>query len=53
MLRIFGVKVGAVARGRFEEMVCRLLDRVPALRLPVDQLLIARRSLLASQDTLE
>ena len=53
MLRTFGVKVGAVARGRFEERVCRLLDRVPALRLSVDQLLMARRSLLESQDALE
>ena len=52
MLRIFGVKVGAVARGRFEERVRRLVERVPELHLPVDQLLMARRSLLASQDAL-
>jgi len=53
LLRTFGVKVGTVARGRFEDRVRRLLERVPALRLPIDQLLTARRSLLASQDALE
>ena len=53
LLRISGIKVGAVARGRFEERVRRLLERIPALHLPVDQLLMARRSLLASQDALE
>ena len=53
LLRTFGLKIGRVARGRFEERARRLLDRVPALRLPVDQLLMARRSLLASQDALE
>lgn len=53
LLRTFGLKVGAVARGRFEERVCRLLDQVPALRVPLDQLLMARRSLLLAQDKLE
>ena len=53
LLRTFGLKVGTVARGRFEERLRRLLDRVPALRLPVDQLLMARRALLVSQDALE
>lgn len=53
MLRVFGFKVGAVARGRFEERVRRLIDQMPALRIPIDQLLLARRSLLASQDALE
>ena len=53
LLRLSGIKVGAVARGRFEERVRRLLERVPALSLPVDQLLMARRSVLASQDALE
>ncbi len=53
LLRTFGLKVGQVARGGFEERVRRLLERVPALHPPVDQLLLARRSLLASQDALE
>lgn len=53
LLRVRGLKVGQVARGRFEERVWRLLERAPGLRLPVDQLLLARRSLLASQDALE
>jgi len=53
MLRVFGLKVGEVARGRFEERVGRLLIQVPALQLPIDQLLISRRSLLASQSCLE
>lgn len=53
LLRTFGLKVGAVARGRFEQRVRRLLDQAPALYLAVDQLLMARRSLLASQDALE
>ena len=52
LLRTFGLKVGAVARGRFEARVRRLLDQVPALYLALDQLLMARRSLLASQDAL-
>ena len=53
--RVFsrGFKLAAVSRGRFEERVRRLLERVPALHLPIDQLLIARRSLLASPDVLE
>lgn len=51
--RGFGVKVGAVSRGRFEDRVRRLAEAVPALMLPIDQLLLARRSLLASQDALE
>jgi len=53
MLRVFGIKVGEVARGRFEARVCRLLIQVPALQLPIDQLLMSRRSLLASQCSLE
>ena len=53
LLRTFGLKVGQVARGRFEERVRRLLDRVPALRLPVGQLLTARHSLLTAQAALE
>jgi len=53
MLRVFGLKVGEVARGRFEERVCRLLVQVPALQLPIDQLLMSRQSLLASQSCLE
>jgi len=53
LLRTFGLKVGQVTRARFEERARRLLKEVPALRLPVDQLLLARRSLLASQDALE
>jgi len=53
MLRIFGLKVGQVAKGRFEQRVRHLLVQVPALQLPVDQLLASRRALLASQATLE
>jgi len=53
MLRVFGIKVGTVARGRFEERVWRLVEQVPALRLPIDQLLLARCSLLESQNALE
>ncbi len=53
LLRVFGLKVGAVAKARFEERVWRLLDRAPALRLPIEQVLLARRSLLASQDALD
>jgi len=53
MLRVFGLKVGQVARGRFEERIHRLLVQVPALQLPIDQLLQVRRSLLASQQALE
>jgi len=53
LLRGFGIKVGAVARGRFEGRVRRLVEAVPALKLPLDQLLMARRSLLASQDALD
>lgn len=53
MLRVFGLKVGQVARGRFEERIHRLLIQAPALQLPVDQLLASRRALLASQATLE
>jgi len=52
-LRTFGLKVGAVARGRFEARARRLLAQVPALYLAVDQLLMARRSLLMAQDALE
>lgn len=51
-LRVFGLKVGMVARGRFEERVLRLLERLPALRLPIQQLLEARHALLTAGDTL-
>lgn len=53
MLRTFGLKVGEVAKGRFEDRVHRLLVQVPALQLPIDQLLASRRALLASQTILE
>lgn len=53
LLRTFGVKVGQVARGHFETRVRRLLEQTPTLHLPIDQLLLARRSLLVSQDALE
>ena len=53
LLRTFGLKVGVVARGRFEERVRRLLEQVPALYHPIDQLLMSRRSLLACADALE
>jgi transposase len=53
MLRCFGLKVGQVARGRFEVRIRRLLKQVPALHLPIDQLLASRRALLASQINLE
>ncbi len=53
MLRTFGLKVGAVARGRFEDRVRRLLAQVPALKLPIGQLLKVRRDLLDCQDALE
>ena len=53
LLRTFGLKVGTVSKGRFEERVWRLIEQVPALRLPLDHLLKARRALLVSQDALE
>lgn len=53
LLRVFGLKVGQVARGRFEERVTGLLARAPDLRLPVEQLLASRRALLTSQAALE
>jgi len=53
LLRVSGFKVGMMAKGRFEARVRRLLEQIPALHLPIDQLLTARRSLLASQDALE
>lgn len=53
MLRTFGLKVGKVAKGKFEGRVHRLLIQVPALQLPIDQLLASRRALLASQAVLE
>lgn len=53
LLRTFGLKVGAVPRARFEMRVRRLLEQVPALALAIDQLLLARRSLLLAQDELE
>ncbi len=36
MLRVFGLKVGQVSRGRFEERVRELLIKVPALHIPLD-----------------
>jgi transposase len=53
MLRIFGLKVGRVSRGRFEERVRELLIKVPALQVPIDQLLLSRRSLPQAHDALE
>jgi transposase len=53
MLRTFGLKVGVVTKGGFEERVRRLLDQLPALRLAVNQLLTARHGLLVAQDALE
>jgi Transposase and inactivated derivatives len=53
MLRAFDLKVGQVAKGGFERRVRHLLIQVPALQLPVDQLLASRRALLASQAELE
>ena len=53
MLRVFGLKVGQVSRGRFEERVRELLIKVPALHIPLDQLLMARRSLLRAHDGLD
>jgi len=53
MLRVFGIKAGTVAKGRFEERVGRLVEQAPALRVPIDQSPLARRSLLASQAELE
>ena len=53
MLRTFGLKVGAVARGGFEARVRHLLGRVPALKVAVGQLLKARRGLLEAQNALE
>ncbi|HJO97384.1 MAG TPA: IS110 family transposase [Rhodospirillales bacterium] len=52
-LRVFGLKVGAVARAGFEARVRLLADQVPAVEAPIDQLLLVRRSLLAAQDTLD
>jgi len=53
LLRTFGLKVGTVTKVQFEARIRRLLESVPALALPLDQLLLARRSLLVSQDALE
>ncbi len=53
LLRVSGIKVGAVARGRFEDRVRALLARLPALRLPIEQLLAARHGLLTSHQALE
>ncbi len=53
MLRVFGLKVGPVAKGRFEQRIRHLLVQVPALQFPIDQLLALRRALLASQAALE
>jgi transposase len=51
-LRVFGLKLGTVSRGRFEERVLTLLEQLPALRLPIQQLLEARYALLMAVDTL-
>lgn len=53
LLRTFGLKVGTVSRVRFEDRVRRLLRDIPSLHVAVDQLLMARRSLLVSHDALE
>ncbi len=53
LLRVVGLKVGVVARSRFEGRVRRLLEQLPALHLPITQLLAARRAVLASHDSLE
>ena len=53
LLRTFGLKVGTVTKAQFEKRIRRLLKSVPALALPLDQLLMARRSLLVSQDALD
>lgn len=53
ILRTFGLKVGEVAKGRFEQRVRRLLEQAPALQLPIEQLLVSRQALLASQGILE
>lgn len=53
LLRVFGLKVGQVARVRFEARVTGLLARAPGLRLPIEQLLASRRALEASQDALD
>ena len=53
LLRVFGLKVGAVARGGFEARVRQLAEQTPALQVPVDQLLLVRRSLLSAQDRLD
>ncbi|MDX8411440.1 MAG: transposase [Mariprofundaceae bacterium] len=42
-----------VARGRFENRIRCLLDQFPTLQLPIDQLLMSRRCLLASRNALD
>lgn len=53
MLRVFGLKVGAVTKPRFDDRVRRLLKQIPALAVPVEQLLMARRSLLSAEHAVE
>lgn len=45
LLRGFGLAVGAVSRGRFEERVWELVAREPALEAAIEPLLTVRRSL--------
>ncbi len=52
LLRVFGLKVGAVARAGFEARVRHLADQLPAVEAPIDQLLLVRRSLLSADDKL-
>ena len=42
LLRTFGLKVGTVTKVQFEKRIRRLLKSVPALALPLDQLLMAK-----------
>ena len=53
LLRSFGLKVGAVSRGRFAARVRTLVRRIPALDVPVLTLLGVRDSLLAAICVLE
>lgn len=53
LLRVCGLKVGAVARGGFEGRVRRLLEQHPALHLPITALLSARRAVLSAHDGLD
>lgn len=52
LLRVFGLKVGAVGRVGFEARVRQFADQLPAVAVPIDQLLLVRRSLLTADDRL-